>query len=82
MFLRTHQPFALFLIAFNAAFIVVNVFEALLFSDRSPAWLLFIALQIALLKSSPVASGSPAPAGPHWRRTKPLGSDDVGVVQT
>jgi len=82
MFLRTHQPFALFLIAFNAAFIVVNVFEALLFSDRSPAWLLFIALPIALLKSSPVASGSPDPAGPRWHRTKPLGSDDAGVVQT
>lgn len=82
MFLRTHQPFALFMISFNAAFIVVNVFEALLFSDRSPAWLLFIALPIALLKSSPVASGSPDSAGPRWRHAKPLGSDEAGIVQT
>ena len=81
-FLRTHQPFALFLIAFNAAFILVNVFEALLFSDRSPAWVLFIALPIALLKSSPAAAGRPRPAAHSWHRSKPLGSEDAGVVQT
>lgn len=81
-FLRTHQPFALFVIAFNAAFILVNVFEALLFSDRSPAWVLFIALPIALLKSSPAAAGRPKPAPHSWHHTKPLGGEDAGVVQT
>lgn len=81
-FLRTHQPFALFLIAFNAAFILVNVFEALLFSDRNPAWVLFIALPIMLLKSSSAAAGRRKPAAHNGHRTKPLGSEDAGVVQT
>lgn len=82
LFLRTHQPFALFVIAFNAAFIVVNVFEALLFSDRSPAWVLFVALPIALLNSAPAAAKRPDPAGRDRHRTNPLGSKDAGVAQT
>jgi O-antigen ligase len=81
-FLRTHQPFALFLIAFNAAFILVNVFESLLFSDRSPAWVLFIALPIALLKSSPAAASRPNSAGHDWDHAKPLDPKDSGMAQT
>ena len=48
LFWRTFSPFALYMIGFQAALIMNNVFEARWFVDRSFAWLLFIALSTAL----------------------------------
>lgn len=81
-FLRTSQPIALFLIGFNAAFILVNFFEALFLTDRNPVWILYLALPIALMRSASVSAVGQHPASGGGRGVTPFHSPDPGLPST
>jgi O-antigen ligase len=46
------SPFVLFVIGLQCMFLVSNLFEALLFINRSFHWILFIAVPVALLRAT------------------------------
>lgn len=48
---RRPSPYILFVIAFQAAFLLANVSEAMLFIDRNLFWMLFIALPLSASRS-------------------------------
>jgi hypothetical protein len=69
---RYPSAFLLFVLGFEVAFVVTNVFEAGVLIDRDLGWVLFVALQLCALRScqilalegcSPPAAGPKAAAG-------------------
>jgi O-antigen ligase len=59
LYFRKPAAFSLFVIAFEIAFILKNVFEASMLIDRLFEWLLFIALSLCVLRSQEIQQADP-----------------------